>query len=367
MQFRRVYYPKSWHSLVSTCPIIEFSASCFNGNKETFVSILDKTLQRGTISAYFDLSSVVFEAQSLKHLNLRGFKLNSIENIHFKYLQRLSLSEVYISDATFEKIISICHLIEDVILFLCDGLKTIHVMHKHHKYFKGFEFWGRHGKGDNVNGMKESVKAAIDVPGMVKFYYQGDIPSSIAFTATTSSDQWKSNMCLFFYDDHPSSWFLKLNKFLDAISRSEISLSLFYNGLSNNRQNIVDVLDTTCDGLYKSIVVVEQLKLSLSGPSSSYSFSHVINNMFRICCPRNIIQYWCTGEWDRAGKKLAEFLCKIFLMEIERENYFRGQDLEEVCREVFVEDGQKWCPVNRQVCQNVRCRAINIIKMFAFD
>ncbi|KAK6121512.1 hypothetical protein DH2020_044742 [Rehmannia glutinosa] len=431
---------KLWRHLVSTRPNIQFSLSCFNGNKETFMSVLDKTLQRyhdekiciqvfhvmmwcddyelislleklipivalnmgvnkfslyirGTISAYFDLPSVVFEAQSLKHLNLRGFKLNSIEKIHFKYLRRLSLSEVYISDAAFEKIISSCHLIEDVVLFCCEGLKTIQVMHKHHKYFKGFELWGRHSKGDDVNGisieigvptletlkivgcpnwyhqhkyfpclmslnldnmrlsnwsfdffscnylpnlkiltlnycygfeefhlssvsikhlniegMKKSIKAVIDVPSMVKFDYHGDIPSSIAFTATTFGYQWKSNICLCFYDVHHSSWFLKLNKLLDVVSQSEISLHLFDNGLSDNRQNIEDVLDTTCDGLYKPTVAVEQLKLALSGPSSSYSFSPVINNMFRICRPRNIIQCWCTHKSDRAGKKLAEFL-----------------------------------------------------------
>ncbi|KAK6161525.1 hypothetical protein DH2020_004906 [Rehmannia glutinosa] len=85
--------------------------------------------------------------------------------------------------------------------------------------------------------------------------------------------QWKSNICLCFYDVHHSSWFLKLNKLLDVVSRSKISLHLFHNGLSDNRQNIEDVLDTTCDGLYKPIVVVERLKLALSGPSSSYSFS----------------------------------------------------------------------------------------------
>ncbi|KAK6122785.1 hypothetical protein DH2020_043483 [Rehmannia glutinosa] len=167
---------KSWRYIWSTRPKIEFHEDCFNGNKETFMSTLDKTLQgyhdqklciqefrvdmwvdhsksmsllekwisRVVINMrvktfnlymlshkceYFDLPSVVFKAESLQKLYLHRCKLsqNPLDKVLFKHLQTLTLTLVYIEDETFEKIISCCPLIEKLYLNSCIGLKTVRV------------------------------------------------------------------------------------------------------------------------------------------------------------------------------------------------------------------------------------------------
>ncbi|KAK6155401.1 hypothetical protein DH2020_009649 [Rehmannia glutinosa] len=180
---------KSWRHVSSTRPNIEFlEENWFKGNKVAFLSVLDKTLQRyhdqmlriqefrvkiskldsESISLLekwipiimvnmgvktfnldlfsntwelFDLPSVVFKVESLQKLDLLGCKLNiqnPLNKVQFKHLQTLHLTQVYIDDETFHKIISSCPLIEVVSLYACEGLRTIK-MNKGHN-LKKFDF-----------------------------------------------------------------------------------------------------------------------------------------------------------------------------------------------------------------------------------
>ncbi|KAK6161537.1 hypothetical protein DH2020_004918 [Rehmannia glutinosa] len=179
---------KSWRYRGSTRPYFEFRERCFNADKETFLSVMDKILHRyhdqkisvqkflvemsmvdsesisflekwiplvilnkgvntfilnflSYTSAHFALPSIVYKAEFLKELNLKRCKLsqlNPLDEVLFKHLQKLSLTYVYIADETFEKIMSSCPLIEYVNLEGCEGLKNIKV-NKAHK-LKNFDF-----------------------------------------------------------------------------------------------------------------------------------------------------------------------------------------------------------------------------------
>ncbi|KAK6161585.1 hypothetical protein DH2020_004966 [Rehmannia glutinosa] len=168
---------KSWRYIGSTRPNVEFIQYYFNGIEQKFMSVVNKTLQgyhdqklciqefrvkmleldsksisllekwipmvmlnkglktfdlsffHSRTSVYFDLPSVVFEAESLLNLNLDRCKLNRnpIDKVLFKHLQTLCLREIYITEETLEKILSSCPLIENFSVFGCEGLRTIKV------------------------------------------------------------------------------------------------------------------------------------------------------------------------------------------------------------------------------------------------
>ncbi|KAK6161542.1 hypothetical protein DH2020_004923 [Rehmannia glutinosa] len=201
---------KSWRYLGSTRPNIEFCESHFRSGRkkekeETFLSVLDKTLQgyhdqklsirkfvvempmvdsrpisflekwipivildmgvksfslsfRLQESEYFDLPSIVFEAESLQELYLERCELNSIDNVMLKHLQTLCLQRVYITEETFEKILSSCPLIENVSLLGCKGFKSIKVNKPHNlNYFAFNDTYELYKKQDNV------IRIEIDV------------------------------------------------------------------------------------------------------------------------------------------------------------------------------------------------------------
>ncbi|KAK6140659.1 hypothetical protein DH2020_025593 [Rehmannia glutinosa] len=182
---------KSWRYLWCTRPNIEFRESRFTGNKETFMSVLDKTLQgyhdqmlciqefcveisnidsvSESISllekwipivtmnmrlktfnlsfssnvTYFNLPVilVVFESEFLHKLYLKRCMLLSqkpLDMVLSKHLKTLSLKRVYIKDETFEKIMSSCPFIEYVVLHKCEGLRIIKVNKSHN--LKHFDF-----------------------------------------------------------------------------------------------------------------------------------------------------------------------------------------------------------------------------------
>ncbi|KAI3470263.1 hypothetical protein Pfo_026926 [Paulownia fortunei] len=178
---------KAWLHRWSTRPNFEFREKCFNGTKQSFLSLVNKTLQGyhdqklciqefligmstadsesvsllekwipivilnmgvKTFSlyfdsrswAYFDLPSVVFEAESLQDLYLKRCKFNqkAPDKVLFNHLKTLSLTYVYIAEKTFQKIISSCPLIEFVALHSCEGLRTIKVNKLHN--LKNFDF-----------------------------------------------------------------------------------------------------------------------------------------------------------------------------------------------------------------------------------
>ncbi|KAK6161586.1 hypothetical protein DH2020_004967 [Rehmannia glutinosa] len=400
-------------------------------------------------STYFDFPSVVFEAKSLEELYLERCKLGGLkapDKVLFSHLQTLYLTRVYITDETFQKIISSCPLIEYMFLFNCEGLRTIKMnkLHNlqefdfrdhndrsieeeddrsieidaptietiiilgcpnwfhHHMYFphlsylymekvrlcskssfdflscnlpyledlalvscygfEEFQLLNRSIKRLTVWGMEKSIKATIDAPNLVLFEYEGKIPPSISFTAITSNE-WKSKITLWYdvdidTDRSSSSWLLKLNKLLNVVSRSEISLSLFQHTRTNHEQLFEDVVPD-------QLVVVEHLNFSLGGYPCS-SLPPFLNCLFRICRPRFIGPYLHDNpliETVMPQKNLTEYLCKILIMERETMHFFWQQDLEEVSMEASDHNnGKEWHPVliqetnNQDRPQNVRFR-----------
>ncbi|EYU30165.1 hypothetical protein MIMGU_mgv1a024933mg, partial [Erythranthe guttata] len=103
------------------------------GVKEFQLSILSKNSVRGIVHL-----PVVLKAEPLKLLWLYDCSLgqNIPENIPFVRLQVLRLQSVSIEQEIFDKIISSYPLLTDVWLQKCEGLKTVILKKKLHRYLK---------------------------------------------------------------------------------------------------------------------------------------------------------------------------------------------------------------------------------------
>ncbi|KAK6138612.1 hypothetical protein DH2020_027637 [Rehmannia glutinosa] len=237
---------KSWNYVWSTRPNIEFREKWFHGDKEKFMSVLNKTLQGyhdqnlcvheflvemsrvdseivlllekwiprvvlnmgvkkfslynySKIAVYFDLPSVVFEAKALQKLYLYGCKLNPkpLDKVLFKHLKTLSLEQAYITDETFEKIISSCHLIEYVILDRCEGLRTIKV-NENHKYLKDFQLKEVHDVSIEIDAPTlETFKIVCNVKWFHQHNYFPHLKSLYLYMVRLSSKSFDFFSCNF--------------------------------------------------------------------------------------------------------------------------------------------------------------------------
>ncbi|KAL3634855.1 hypothetical protein CASFOL_021909 [Castilleja foliolosa] len=315
------------------------------------------------------------------HLERCDLKIiESTDNVVLNNLQTLRLHDVDITDEIFDKIISGCPLIENLYLSFCTGLKSIK-FHKHHN-IKDFsssmthqiiiEIENTHALENvhaemfdnfssffsclneliinNCNGLKEfrllsssikrltikmgprnRIKAFIDTPNILYFKYSSDgegVLPSIKFT--TTSNEWKSKISLSYklkpLGKDATSWFLKLNKLLKALSESHITLNLIHDEYKKL------YINDSYGGFYKP-VVVEHLKLW--GCYSSYFVPAILNCFFKIFRPRYIQM-----ENGLAKFNLAEYISK--LIPYETGCYFWLQDLEEVSIEVMDMKAKEW-------------------------
>ncbi|KAK6138605.1 hypothetical protein DH2020_027658 [Rehmannia glutinosa] len=326
-------------------------------------------------SAQFALPTVVYKAEFLKELNLEGCKLSQINPLveddpsieidaptlesisimgctnwfhhhkNFPYLKCLHLDNVRLSTKSFGSFSFDYPCLEELDLLFCHGFEEFRLLSRSIKHL--------------TIAVDRSIKAAIDVTNILHFkIISNNVLPSISFTTTSS--EWKSHIHLLnrsnIYID-ASSWFLKLNELLKALSHSEVSLHI---------EDHPRVVPDTYGGFDKPVVVEN---LSLGGHSSS-SLPTFLNCLFRICRPRKIGEHLYPDEemeWEREDEQLAEFLCKNLLMEREMRRYFWQQDLEEVSMEAFDKNGKKWHPVqgtslsecalpNNQLKQNIRFR-----------
>ncbi|KAL3634831.1 hypothetical protein CASFOL_021885 [Castilleja foliolosa] len=245
------------------------------------------------------------------------------KNMHFTHLKSLDLYRVHLPVETFDNFSSFFPCLSELILYSCDGLKEFLLSSSSIKRLIL--------KMDQ----RDRIKAFIDTPNILYFEYscygEGVLPS-IKFT--TTSNEWKSNISLS-YKLKPSgkdttSWFLKLNKLLTALSQSHITLNLFCSKCKK-----LDI-NGYYGGFYKKVkpVVVEDFKLfrCLSPPSGPVIF----DCFFRICRPRFI------HIEESANNELVEFICN--LIPKEKGSYSWLQDLEEVSIEFreMIEDGWHW-------------------------
>ncbi|EYU44110.1 hypothetical protein MIMGU_mgv1a023378mg, partial [Erythranthe guttata] len=182
---------KSWRYVWCTRPNLDFSDINFKGNKQDFLSTVDKTLQQyydqclslEKFRLYLSLSdhtpgitdmpSVVFKAESLEllHLNRCNLGQNIPENIPFVRLRVLRLSNVSVENEVFEKIISSCPLLTTMSLDGCKGLKTIKLEKKIHKHLKHFTFINL------MNRTAEKCNIEIDIPTLETIEIMGNFVS----------------------------------------------------------------------------------------------------------------------------------------------------------------------------------------------
>ncbi|KAL3634938.1 hypothetical protein CASFOL_021992 [Castilleja foliolosa] len=241
-------------------------------------------------------------------------------NTHFPHLQSLNLHSVQLPE-TFDNFSSFFPCLNELILDSCPGLKEFRLSSSSIKRLTI--------RTDRINPGKR-IKAFIDTPNILYFEYSGHgfLPS-IKFT--TTSKVWKSQISLWYMlepsDNDATSWFLKLNKLLNALSQSHITLRL--------APNVYEKLyiNDSYGGFYKP-VVVEHLRLW--GFYSSYFDPAILNCFFRIFRPRYIQM-----DYGLAKCNLAEYISK--LIPGETGCYYSWlQDLEEISTEIGNMEANEW-------------------------
>ncbi|KAL3640911.1 hypothetical protein CASFOL_015879 [Castilleja foliolosa] len=382
---------KPWHQIWSSRPKIELCESDFPWGR--FLSALDNIFQRYHdqnlsiqelyLEIVFDYGSVVSVLNkwmpivkvfnlnlSLKycHIPLSILVARSLKNLYmescilshqnpssvgkFQYLQTLHLFSVYVRDDAdaIGKMVSSCHRLKSLTLdeikfsndslnfFSFNHLPNLEYLHLYCCYgFTEFHLFSRSIKHLIIdNYLNDSFeKATIHAPSILYFKYRGSCILSISFT-TTNDHEWKSEIDLSFEKvGADSSWFVKLNKLLSALSRSEISLTLC-NCLMKEIEDSVDDDDTR---LYRQPVMVENLKLCLRPAVLFRGFIH--NILFRVCHPRNIAADKCIHNMEPEHKEVNEVLYEILIMEREVTGHcLWRQDLEDVRVEAFDESGK---------------------------
>ncbi|CAA0834011.1 Unknown protein [Striga hermonthica] len=163
---------KQWRHLGSTRPKLDFSEVWFVNTQQTFVSVLDRTLQGyldqdlfihklhldllrpepvvslldkwiqilalkikvfkliflSYSAAYYELPSAVFLAESLEELHLCQCMVSSVESVRFKQMRTLTLERVLINDVTLEKIMLGCPLLGRMALFSCREIRNVRLV-----------------------------------------------------------------------------------------------------------------------------------------------------------------------------------------------------------------------------------------------
>ncbi|KAL8053469.1 hypothetical protein ABFX02_05G073750 [Erythranthe guttata] len=355
------------------------------GIKEFHLAIIPK--DRDRVGVIIDLP-VVLKSEPLKILCLYDCNLGrcTLENIPFVRLQELELINVLIEKETLHKIITSCPLLTRLSLEDCEGLKTVKLEKKLHKYLKHFSFTKHDAhkteecsieidvptletisiSGSKIlfqshkfcnlkslslfevemcsNSIEQSQLLCIDTPNVESFDYWGPVIPSISCTPTSG----RSNLRFHMRDDDVDdarSWFLRLSKLLQALRHSEISLNIVHRSFEDvhiDEDNLVR--DIIINGGNKP-VAVENLEFSIYFFSR---FPYVLNGFFGICRPRNITPFWFwQRDWKREKllKKLDDFICNIEKMK-ESGNREIWQDLEDLTVQGFDENRKEWQPLH---------------------
>ncbi|KAL3647427.1 hypothetical protein CASFOL_008395 [Castilleja foliolosa] len=263
------------------------------------------------------------------------------KNMYFPHLKSLELYRVHLPAETLDNFSSFFPCLSELILNACDGLKEFRLLSSSIKRL--------------TIKSKNRIKAFIDTPNILYFEFSGEdfLLPSIKFT--TTSNEWKSQISLWWYmpEKDATSWlFLKLNKLLESLSQSHITLNLFY------RMSLVDHIyqklhiNDSYESFYKPVVVKD---LKLSGSFSSSFDPAILNCFLRICRPW-YIHMDMYGE-VRAICNLAEYMSKLIPDET---GCFWLHDLEEVSTEVWNMKAKEWCCVKgtilRALCSRQKIR-----------
>ncbi|KAL3634518.1 hypothetical protein CASFOL_021572 [Castilleja foliolosa] len=257
--------------------------------------------------------------ESVRIQNFSQYLFHPLKKMHFPHLKSLDLYRVQLPADIFDNFSSCFPCLNDLTLIKCDGLEEFRLLSSSIKRLI----------------VKMGIDAFIDTPNILYFEYSsyGFLPS-IEF-ATTSND-WKSEIFLrYFFDEDATSWFLKLNKLLKALSQSHITLKII---CSNNENHQIKDSD---GGLYKP-VVVDHLTFLECLPTDPA----ILHCFLRICRPWYIhMDRHC--DW-RAKCNLVEYISKL---PDETGSYFWLQDLKEVSIEVWDIVAKEWNSVQRTSLQ----------------
>ncbi|KAL3634888.1 hypothetical protein CASFOL_021942 [Castilleja foliolosa] len=271
--------------------------------------------------------------ESVRIVNGRNWFIHH-KNMHFAHLKYLDLYKVQLPADIFDNFSSFFPCLNELILNKCDGLKEFLLLSYSIKrlIFK--------------MGPRNRIKAFINTPNILCFEYSGDgyLPS-IKFT--TTSNEWKSQISLCYKlkrsEKDATSWFLKLNKLLKALSQSHITLNL-------NPEEYKKMHINKSYGSFYKPVVLEHFKL-LGSFSSSFHLVMLIC-FLRICRPC-YIQVDLLGD-VRAKCNLVESISK--LVPDVPGCYFWLHDLEEVSIEVWNMKAKEWRCIKGTILHALRSK-----------
>ncbi|KAL3634925.1 hypothetical protein CASFOL_021979 [Castilleja foliolosa] len=295
-----------FEKIISGCPLIE------NLELLECTGLKSIKLHKHHNLKYIDCSvdnQAIIEIENAHHLEsvrIQNFSWDwflPLKKMHFPHLKSLDIYKVQLPADIFDNFSSFFPCLNELILNKCNGFEEFRLLSSSIKRLI----------------IKMRIKAFIDTPNIRYFEYSRDgfLPS-IKF-ATTSND-WKSEISLrqLFFDKDVTSWFLKLNKLLKALSQSHITLKI----ICSNKENL-QIKDSD-GGLYKP-VVVDHLTFLECLPTDPA----ILNCFLQICRPWYIhMDRHC--DW-RAKCNLVEYISKL---PDETGCYFWLQDLEKVSIEV---------------------------------
>ncbi|KAL3634844.1 hypothetical protein CASFOL_021898 [Castilleja foliolosa] len=329
LRLNKVYITdKIFEKIISSCPLIE--------NLDLLMCYRLKYIKLHKHHNIKEFRCLVRDDQTIIEIEnthtLESVRLNCRDwflrhkNMHFPHLKSLNLYSVQLPGDIFDNFSSFFPCLSELILHFCDGLKEFLLLSSSIKRLTI--------KTELTD--TDGIKAFIDTPNILYFEYSGrDLPS-IKFT--TTSNEWASHITVWYKrsDDDATSWFLKLNNLLKALSQSHITLNL---NLFHSMYQKLRINDSY-GGFYKP-VVVEHLQLLSCFSSSSdplWCFNPAIVNCFlRICRPR-FIHMDMYGD-VRPKCNFAEYMSKLIPDET---GCFWLQDLVEVSTEVWKMKANEW-------------------------
>ncbi|KAL3634849.1 hypothetical protein CASFOL_021903 [Castilleja foliolosa] len=318
--------------IISSCPLIEnlsvlhcIGLKSIKLHKHHNIKDFGCSVDKQTIIEIEDPHTL----ESFHFDNYCTYWLPPHKNMHFPHLKSLKLQRVKLPAETLVNFSSFFPCLNELTLTKCEGLKEFRLSSSSIKRLI------------IKTNLKNRIKAFIDTPNILYFECSGhDFLPSIKFT--TTSNEWASHIFVYYMlkrsDKDATSWFLKLNNLLKALSQSHITLTL---QLFQTKYQKVHINDSY-GGFFKPVVVEH---LNLSGCFSSFSHPAIVNcfdpaivNCFlRICRPRYI-------HMDMYGDiqpkcNFAEYMSKFIPDE---KGCYWLQDLEEVSTEVWNMKAKEW-------------------------
>ncbi|KAK6161610.1 hypothetical protein DH2020_004991 [Rehmannia glutinosa] len=210
----------TFEKIMSGCPLIEYvNLEGCEGLKTIKVNKARHNLKEFYFDDYMiskkeDDPSIEIDAPTLESISIMGCTNWFHHHKNFPYLKCLHLDNVRLSTKSFGSFSFDYPCLEELDLLFCHGFKEFRLLSRSIKHL--------------TIAVDRSIKAAIDVTNILHFkIISNNVLPSISFT-TTSSER-KSHIHLLnrsnIYID-ASSWFLKLNELLKALSHSEVSLHI---------------------------------------------------------------------------------------------------------------------------------------------